>query len=154
MYTSLVLRFIDERRSSEDDVIRIQPVLQKTVDGSSTILYNVNYLAKNHVKGPGCVKTNSMLTWNEFYNYITSCLELLLHDTCPFEYIQIDFPTMPSVLLSHEDLTENAIRSVLNQIYTYRMHWPTSSCCSCPTPKRSSHLFFEEDGLTVKQTTD
>jgi hypothetical protein len=94
-----VFRFIrDNEDVASDDFLKIR----KSRSGKSFIVtYKSIDLKKTRTK-----QINSLYNLVE---YLLTFLTLMKYDDSPFVYMQLDPPTLPSIMFNHKDLTSKSV---------------------------------------------
>ena len=96
------IRFVrDERREREDDVIRIYAT-------DCNDLFRVTFLAMDMKRSNQFFATRHWAT-----QYVSEVLSTLVHDTDPFNAVQVDTAIHPSILYHVGDLDDWEIRRLV-----------------------------------------
>ena len=96
------IRFVrNERREREDDVIRIYAT-------NCTDLFRVTFLAMEMKKSNQFFATRHWAT-----QYVSDILNTLMHDSDPFESLQVETAIHPSILYHVIDMDEAHIRGLV-----------------------------------------
>ena len=105
---SLYLRFLRKDATSDlDDVVQIKSLRED--------LYSVTYTYGESAK-PSKGTQTAYLDSNGIYQYIRSLLQLLQQDVDPFEFVQFDFPLMPSILFRIDSLKSREYHTILEAL--------------------------------------
>jgi hypothetical protein len=108
--------------SMRDDVVQISRLNE--VDARGIDMYTLDYRPYSDPAKTETMRVNA----DKVFVYARALLRLLEHDADPFRSIQIDFPSMPSVLIKMTDLG-NAVHSILDALDFTLENWQ-----SPPTP--------------------
>jgi hypothetical protein len=154
------------KESHNDDVITIKPFLECKFDSDSNpieyLTYTVSHRAgRDHSPEGTQYRSVNTMDKETLLTYIDTLLELLYYDEDPFETIQIDIPSFPSILIrtSNLDLVQERILMYFKQITKSPTTWSlntstqvkveTKSTKDSRPPRRKEgarqHLFFDED---------
>jgi len=114
------LRFIrDKTNSANDDVVSISFLSP----GNYQIKTNYSE-AKCSIKSRCSIQT---LSYIDIFYYVHSLMILLIHDSDPFMWIQIDAPNTPSILLANKDLdVERVYQAIDNLLHVTLSIWSRS----------------------------
>ena len=105
-----VLRFIrDINNNTNDDIIIISPL----PNGNYSIKTKYAAMSLNNINRNISVQT---LTYYNIFNYIHSLMILLINDDKPFQSVQFDVPTMPSVIIPVNKLDSYQLYTTINSI--------------------------------------
>jgi len=101
---SLVFRFIrDIKNKSNDDIIVIRPNLT----GSYSVVSNFG--DNNRIN-------NMTVSYMNMFGYIHSMMTLIINDSIPFQSVQIDVPSIPSVVIPIDKLDTIHISNSINTL--------------------------------------
>jgi hypothetical protein len=113
-----VLRLIrDKENTAKDDHVKISYL--------SYGIYQINTkYSQKYSQGKSSVQN---LSDRDIFDYVHSLMILLIHDTDPFKFVQIDAPNTPSILLAIKDLdSERLYHAIDNLLRVTLSSWSRS----------------------------
>ena len=133
---SITVTFI-RANNAGDDVARFAP------DDNGDVHMTMRF--GNTANGKPIIKT-AVLDAQELYNWFHSTLRLMDADYDPFEYYQIDFPLMPSVLIHHRELHHH-FESIMDAVDIHLANWVNNNIVYLDeeTEQPNRHEFFDSD---------
>ena len=122
--TIVCVRDVDD--SVNDDCITIKPHMTSAFEQLYSVTHKVGI---DHSPEEYQIKTTTELTSDGLLVYIDSLLDLLYYDEDPFEAIQFDIPSLPSILVkSHNlDLVKDRIVSYVKSLLSSSVSWPRNA---------------------------
>ena len=129
------IRFIrrNENNSKNDDTVRFV-----SIDGSK---FDLTFTSGDTKKS-----TTVSLSDGQVFRWTRNMVNLLANDADPFEYVQMDMPLMPSILLKVSELDDN-YNTVLNAVEFNLDNWPlyAPSSTKVEEPSRLNTGFYEAE---------
>jgi hypothetical protein len=123
----IYLTFLRDKNIENDDRITINPVWNDVSDEVSILEYKVtiNYASvKSESNQPQ--KWTQTVSKATLSKYVNSLLTLFMHDSDPFNYVQLDAPNYPSVLLTVDTLRYSEVRYAIDDMLdVVTSSWPT-----------------------------
>ena len=125
MSTSIVIRFIRNTNNQNlDDVVSLFPVWENVDDEMSIEGYKVRM---EFSKAASCdnrsKRLEQVVTADKLTLYLSSMIQLVVNDNDPYEHIQVDLPTAPSVLFTASQL-HNSMFAILGLVDVTLHSWP------------------------------
>jgi hypothetical protein len=118
------VRAVDE--SHNDDVITIKPCIYSSLEQLYTVVHRIGV---DHSPEEYQLKTSTEMSDNGLLVYIDTLLETLYYDEDPFDCIQFDIPSLPSILVKPHnlDLVKDRILTYLKMILSSAVSWPLNA---------------------------
>jgi len=134
---SLYLRFLRKDASSKvDDVVKIECLFED--------LYNVTYTYGESAK-PRKSCHSAYLDRRGVYKYTRTLLQLLQQDVDPFEFVQFDFPLMPSILFNIASLKNREYHTILDALECHlKNQTPSNDYRNKSNAVTNTHLYFSD----------
>ena len=107
--------------AEEDDVINIKPRWNEISEDCKMLEYVVRHKVASCA---GSEKSEQVVFGSNLQNYIGNLIDILTVDIQPFKQIQFDFPCMPTVVVTPDQLP--SIRhAIMSTTYIIQNNWPT-----------------------------
>ena len=115
---SIIIAFIrDLKNHAKDDSLSIVPC--KVTDRMFKLVYRD---MNNHIR------TESICSEHDIYNYLENVFSLLNVDQDPFNYVQITPPGFPPVMLKTTSLTDYSVRDAVTSVVKNTLrNWPAAT---------------------------
>lgn len=125
MSNNIVVRFIrNGNNSNHDDVVHVSPVWEVVDDEISIEGYRVSMNFSKAASVNNVSKTvEQVVSADKLVLYLSSLLQLVVNDTDPFENVQVDLPTAPSVMFRPESL-QSSLYPILGLVEVTLHSWP------------------------------
>ena len=125
MSTSIVIRFIRNTNNQNlDDVVSLFPVWENVDDEMSIEGYKVRMeFSKAASSDNRSKRLEQVVTADKLTLYLSSMIQLVVNDNDPYEHIQVDLPTAPSVLFTASQL-HNSMFAILGLVDVTLHSWP------------------------------
>jgi hypothetical protein len=124
---------------SNDDVITVKPHLTSAFEQLYSVTHKVGV---DHSPEEYQIRTNTSMSGEGLLNYMNSLLDLLYYDEDPFECIQFDIPSLPSMLVKPHnlDLVKERVYATIGALVNSTMSWPLNNHIrnSASQPRESS----------------
>lgn len=135
------VRFIrhNEKNSKNDDTVRFV-----SDDGSK---FDLTFTSGDTKKS-----TTVSLSDGQVFRWTRNMINLLANDADPFEYVQMDMPLMPSILLKVSEL-DNNYNAVLNAVEFNLDNWPLHKAVA-EEPSRLNTGFYEAEDEEEEEEYD
>lgn len=127
------IRVIFQKNGAKDDVLVISP-------DDQTYGYYVTF-EQNTMKN----KTESYMANGDLNSYIERLFHSVLFDADPYDCVQVDFPTYPTLIVERYDLPQY-IPLFLEQLASVQSEWPTEYSGNCYSNKTAESSLFEGPG--------
>ena len=127
---------ICEKRGMKDDILSISP------DTDSTG-YNVRF-TQNTIRN----ETTSYMSNNELAPYLYRFFRSVQNDLVPYDALQVDCPTFPSVIISNVNLL-NYYPVLVDQIQSIQLNWPSETNGEYSTQENRLSQTFSGKGRIV-----
>jgi len=127
MSDNIVVRFIRNGNNSNlDDVVRVSPEWEYEDEDLSHRRYRVSMkFSKTACMSNRSTTLEQVVTADKLVLYLSSLLQLVVNDTDPFENVQVDLPTAPSVMFRLDSL-QSSLYSILGLVEVTLHSWPTT----------------------------
>lgn len=153
-YTPLCItcvRSVEEKYN--DDIITIRPYMSSAFEQMYSVTHKVGV---DHSPEEYQMKTTTDMTTDGLLTYLDSLIDLLYYDEDPFNSIQFDIPSLPSILVkpSNLDLVKDRILSYVKALVNSAVSWPLNDRVTHtipPTPVDPVHSESEESEVPTKK---
>lgn len=129
-YASLCITCVRSvEQKYNDDIIKIKPYMSSAFEQMYSVTHTVGV---DHSPDEYQLKMSTNMTADGLLTYLDSLVELLYYDEDPFNSIQFDIPSMPSILVKPHnlDLVKDRILSYVKALVTSTVSWPLNDSVS------------------------
>jgi hypothetical protein len=145
-YNTIMVRFIrDDKKPALDDKVVIQ---KSTVTGTFLLSFKSSF---NQARR-GSMKIVTAISETAVFAWLRIVMRLLEHDKDKFEYIQVDFPLMPSILLRVSSHMNDIYFSLRDALEFHITNWDSTEDVSrshgrfqyVPEPEHDSASMYDD----------